>query len=40
MPAHVMARMVDRSLMPPEDALATEAVIEIPRVAGARTTKR
>jgi ATP-dependent Clp protease ATP-binding subunit ClpA len=40
MPAHVMARLVDKSVMPPEDPLAAEAVVELPKVAGARSTKR
>jgi ATP-dependent Clp protease ATP-binding subunit ClpB len=40
MPSHVMARMVDKSVMPPEDPLAVEAVVELPKVAGARSTKR
>lgn len=40
MPAHVMARMVDRSVSPPEDPLASEAVVELPRAVVARTTKR
>jgi ATP-dependent Clp protease ATP-binding subunit ClpB len=34
MPAHVMARMVDKSVIPPEDPLASEAVVELPRAAG------
>ena len=40
MPAHVMARLVDKSVMPPEDPMAAEAVVELPKVAGARSTKR
>jgi ATP-dependent Clp protease ATP-binding subunit ClpB len=41
MAAHVMARLVDKSVLPPEDPLATEAVVEVPRgAAGARSTKR
>ena len=40
MSPHVMARMVDKSVAPPEDPLMTEAVVELPRVAGARSTKR
>jgi len=40
MPAHVMARMVDKSVTPPPDPLASGAVVELPKVAGARSTKR
>jgi hypothetical protein len=40
MPPHVMARMVDKSVMPPHDPMASEAVVELPRVAGARSIKR
>jgi len=40
MPAHVMARLVDKSVMPPEDPMAAEAAVELPKVAGARSTKR
>jgi ATP-dependent Clp protease ATP-binding subunit ClpB len=40
MPAHVMARLLDKSVLPPEDPMAAEAVVELPKVAGARSTKR
>jgi len=40
MPPQVMARMVDRSVLPPNDALASEVAVELPKAAGAKTTKR
>jgi len=40
MPTHVMAKMVDLSVTPPADTIAANAVVEPPRVANAKTTKR
>jgi ATP-dependent Clp protease ATP-binding subunit ClpA len=40
MPAHVMARMADIAVLPPAGILAAEAVVEMPKPAGAKSTKR
>ena len=40
MPSQVMARMVDIDMASHPDPIAAEAVVEMPRVAGAKTTKR
>ena len=40
MPTHVMAKMVDLSVTPPADTVAANAVVDPPRLANAKTTKR
>src|SRR5215471_14239102 len=40
MPTHVMARLVDTSVTPPADTVAANAVVDPPRLANAKTTKR
>jgi len=40
MPAHVMARMADITVLPTAGAIAAEAVVEMPKPAGAKSTKR
>src|SRR5450432_415257 len=40
MPAHVMARMADITVLPTAGAIAAEAVLEMPKPAGAKSTKR
>jgi len=40
MPAQVMAKLVDVDMASHPDPIAAEAVVEMPRLAGAKTTKR
>jgi ATP-dependent Clp protease ATP-binding subunit ClpA len=40
MSAHVMARMVDTTVLPPAGAMAAEVVVEMPKPASAKSTKR
>jgi hypothetical protein len=35
-----MARMVDTTVLPPAGAMAAEVVVEMPKPAGAKSTKR
>ena len=39
-PTHIMARMLGKTVTVPEDPLTAEAVVEMPRLVSARTTKR
>ncbi len=40
MSAHVMARMVDTTVLPPAGAMTAEVVVEMPKPASAKSTKR